>query len=103
MALLLRNMTVYTRFNRFKHCAINKEEKHKPMTRTDREAQAQHNDTIQESMAFFIRKIFANVKHASNQMALIVLNIAQYKEEKHKLMTRTDTRNIYHRFLNIAQ
>ena len=34
MALLLRNMTVYTRFNRFKHCAINKEEKHKLMTRT---------------------------------------------------------------------
>ena len=66
MALLLRNMTVYTRFNLFQHCAINKEEKHKPMTRTDREAQAQHNDTIQESMAFFIRKIFANVKHASN-------------------------------------
>ena len=59
-------VTIYTRFNRFKHCAINKEEKHKPMTRTDREAQAQHNDTIQESMAFFIRKIFANVKHASN-------------------------------------
>ena len=47
MALLLRNMTIYTRFNRFKHCAINKEEKHKLMTRTDREAQAQHNDTIQ--------------------------------------------------------
>ena len=48
MALLLRNMTIYTRFNRFKHCAINKEED-KPMSRTDREAQAQHNDTIQET------------------------------------------------------
>ena len=32
---------------------MNKEEKHKLMTRTDREAQAQHNDT-KESMAFFI-------------------------------------------------
>ena len=59
-------MTVYTRFNRFQHCAINKEEKHKPMTRTDREAQAQHNDTIQESDVNLLRKIFANVKHASN-------------------------------------
>ena len=58
MALLLRNMTVYTRFNRFKHCAINKEEKHKLMTRTGRKAQAQHNDTTQET-------------------ELIVLNIAQ--------------------------
>ena len=58
MALLLRNMTVYTRFNRFKHCAINKDERDKPMSRTDREVQAQHNDTIQET-------------------ELIVLNIAQ--------------------------
>ena len=37
MTLLLRNMTVYTRFNRFQHCAINNDEKHKPMTRTGRE------------------------------------------------------------------
>ena len=58
MALLLCNMTVYTRFNRFKHCAINKEEKHKLMTRTGRKVQAQHNDTTQET-------------------ELIVLNIAQ--------------------------
>ena len=41
MTLLLRNMTVYTRFNRFQHCAINKDEKHTPMTR-GREAQAQY-------------------------------------------------------------
>ena len=27
MTLLLRNMTVYTRFNRFQHCAINNDEK----------------------------------------------------------------------------
>ena len=27
MTLLLRNMTVYTRFNRFQHRAINKDEK----------------------------------------------------------------------------
>ena len=40
MTLLLCNMTVYTRFNRFQHCAINKDEKHKPMTRTGRKAQA---------------------------------------------------------------
>ena len=59
MALLLRNMTIYTRFNRFKHCAINKEEKHKLMTRTGRKVQAQHNDTTQET-------------------ELIVFNIAQY-------------------------
>ena len=45
MTLLLRNMTVYTRFNRFQHCAINKDEKHKPMTRTGREALAHQNDT----------------------------------------------------------
>ena len=32
MILLLRNMTVYTRFNRFQHCAINNDEKQKPMT-----------------------------------------------------------------------
>ena len=57
MTLLLCNMTVYTRFNRFQHCAIKKDEKHKPMTRRGRKAQAQHNDTI----AFFSRKIFANV------------------------------------------
>ena len=37
MTLLLRNMTVYTRFNRFQHWAINKDEKHKPMSRTGRE------------------------------------------------------------------
>ena len=48
--MILRNMTVYTRFNRFKH-AINKDDKHKPMTRTGREAQAQHNDTTQRSIA----------------------------------------------------
>ena len=64
MTLLLRNMTVYTRFNRFQHCAINKDEKHKPMTRTGREAQAQHNDTTQETIALrnfkpMTRKIFA--------------------------------------------
>ena len=53
MTLLLRNMTVYTRFNRFQHCAMNKDEKHKPMTRTGREAQAQHNGTTQETIAFF--------------------------------------------------
>ena len=46
MTLLLRNMTVYTRFNRFQHCAINKDETHKPMT--GREAQAQQFDTTQE-------------------------------------------------------
>ena len=45
MTLLLRNMTVYTRFNRFQHCAINNDEKHKPMTRTGREALAHQNDT----------------------------------------------------------
>ena len=45
MALLLCNMKVYTRFSRFKHCAMNKEEKHKLMMRTNRKAQAQHNDT----------------------------------------------------------
>ena len=49
MTLLLCNMTVYTRFNRFQHCAIKKDEKHKPMTRRGREAQAQHNDTTQET------------------------------------------------------
>ena len=59
MALLLYNMTVYTRFTRFQHCAINKDERDKPMSRTGREAQAQHNDTIQETIAFFLRKIFA--------------------------------------------
>ena len=47
MTLLLRNMTVYTRFNRFQHWAINKDEKHKPMSRTGRGVQAQHNDTTQ--------------------------------------------------------
>ena len=62
MTLLLRNMTVYTRFNRFQHWAINKDEKHKPMSRTGRGVQAQHNDTTQETIAFFLRKIFANVK-----------------------------------------
>ena len=46
MTLLLRNMTVYTRFNRFQHRAINKDEKHKPMSRTGREAQAQINIMI---------------------------------------------------------
>ena len=70
MALLLcRDLIyeiLYTRFSRFKHCTMNKEEKHKLMMRTGRKAQAQHNDTTQESMAFFMRKIFANVKHASN-------------------------------------
>ena len=42
MALLLvQNFsTIYTRFNRFKHCAINKDERDKPMSRTGREAQA---------------------------------------------------------------
>ena len=64
MALLLCNMKVYTRFSRFKHCAMNKEEKHKlmmrtlrnndkderdkPMSRTDdagREAQAQQKSS----------------------------------------------------------
>ena len=53
MTLLLRNRTVYTRFNRFQHCAINKDEKHTPMTRTGREAQVEHNDTTQETIAFF--------------------------------------------------
>ena len=53
MTLSLRNMTIYTRFNRFQHCAINKDERDKPMTRTGREAQAQHNDTTQETIAFF--------------------------------------------------
>ena len=57
MTLLLRNMTVYTRFNRFQHCAINKDEKHKPMTRTGRRAQAQHNETTQETIAFFKKDI----------------------------------------------
>ena len=49
MALLLcRDLIyeiLYTRFSRFKHCAMNKEEKHKLMMRTNRKAQAQHNDT----------------------------------------------------------
>ena len=104
MALLLcRDLIyeiLYTRFNRFQHCAIYKDERDKPMSRTGRKAEAQHNDTIQETMAFLIRKIFANVKYASNGSF-----IAQYdsiytrfnrfqhcainKEEKHKLMTRT--------------
>ena len=53
MTLLLRYMTVYTRFNRFQHCAINKDEKHKPMARTGREDQAQHNDTTQKTIAFY--------------------------------------------------
>ena len=53
MALLLYNMTVYTRFTRFQHCAINKDERDKPMSRTGREAQAQHNDTIQQTIAFY--------------------------------------------------
>ena len=69
------------------------------MTRTDREAQAQHNDTIQETIPFFLRKIFANVKNASNDSF-----IAQYdsiyaiyrfqhcainKDESDKPMSRT--------------
>ena len=70
MALLLcRDLIyeiLYTRFNRFKHCAINKEEKHKLMTRTGRKAQAQHNDTTYETELIFLRKIFAKVKNASN-------------------------------------
>ena len=37
MTLLLRNMTVCTRFNRFQ-IGINKDEKHKPMSRTGRGA-----------------------------------------------------------------
>ena len=45
MTLLLRNM----QYNRFQYRAINKDEKHKPMARTVREAQAQHNDTTQET------------------------------------------------------
>ena len=87
MTLLLRNMTVYTRFNRFQHCAINNDEKHKLMTRTDREAQAQHYDTTQETDLNFLRKIFAKVKNASNDSFiaqydsiirdLIVFNIVQ--------------------------
>ena len=32
MTLLLRNMTVLYRFNRFKHCAINNDDKHKVIT-----------------------------------------------------------------------
>ena len=40
---------LYTRFNRFQHCAIYKDERDKPMSRTGREAQAQHNDTTQET------------------------------------------------------
>ena len=44
---------------------MNKDEKHKPMTRTGREAQVQHNDTTQETIAFFLRKIFANVSNDS--------------------------------------
>ena len=70
MALLLcRDLIyeiLYTRFNRFKHCAINKEEKHKLMTRTGRKVQAQHNDTTYETELIFLRKIFAKVKNASN-------------------------------------
>ena len=62
MTLLLRNMTVCTRFNRFHYWEINKDEKHKPMSRTGRGVQAQHNDTTQKTVAFFLRKIFANVK-----------------------------------------
>ena len=57
MALLLRNMTVYTRFNRFKHCAINKDERDKPMSRTGREAQAQHNDTTQETELIVLKRL----------------------------------------------
>ena len=75
------------RVKRFQHCAINNDEKHTPMTRTEREAQAQHNDTTQETELNFLRKIFANVKNASNDSFiaqydsiirdLIVFNIAQ--------------------------
>ena len=76
------------RVNRFQHCAINTDEKHTPMiSRTEREAQAQHNDTTQETELNFLRKIFANVKNASNDSFiaqydsiirdLIVFNIAQ--------------------------
>ena len=38
MTLLLRNMTVYTRFNRFQHCAINEDERDKPMSRRGKRA-----------------------------------------------------------------
>ena len=62
MTLLLRNMTVYTRFNRFQHRAINKDEKHKPMARTGREAQAQHNDTIQETELILFKKDICKCK-----------------------------------------
>ena len=75
------------RVNRFQHCAINTDEKHTPISRTEREAQAQHNDTTQETELNFLRKIFANVKNASNDTFiaqydsiirdLIVFNIAQ--------------------------
>ena len=62
MILSLRNMTVYTRFNRFQHCAINKDERDKPMSRTGtEELKQQHNDTTQKTIAFFLRKIFANL------------------------------------------
>ena len=78
MALLLcRDLIyeiLYTRFNRFQHCAINKDERDKPMSRTGREAQAQHNDTTQETELTVL-------KHC-----------AMIKEEKNKLMMRTNRR-----------
>ena len=54
---ILSYIVIYTRFNRFQHCAINKDERDKPMSRTGREAQAE---------LIFLRKIFAKVKNASN-------------------------------------
>ena len=83
---------------------MNKDEKHKPMTRTGREAQAEHNDTTQETIAFFLRKIFANVSKTLFQMTLLLRNMTVYtrfnrfqhcainKDEKHKPMSRTGRR-----------
>ena len=46
---------------------MNKDEKHKLMTRTNRKVQAQHNMIpLRQTELIFLRKIFANVKHASN-------------------------------------
>ena len=47
----MRGITALT--HRFKHCAINTDEKRKPMTLTGRGARVQHNDTTQETTAFF--------------------------------------------------
>ena len=54
MTLLLRNMTVYTRFNRFQHCAINKDE---DINRCREQVEKIKRNITQKTDAFFIRKI----------------------------------------------